>query len=325
MVADPVVKSSSPQAVIRASSTSMFHRWAIAAAALLVVVNPVSCQDISKEQCDELYASDAVVTSACNVTACEIDGDCTIHGTTYLKSKCCEHAGVNVNLLAFEEAPEWKPRLAEFKKCTGANVLLTYVEGGEDNMAKALLEDVGSNDDPDSGQGIYDAYIVQGPWVPAAYMGLKSLNKLIKANQDVIRFDDINSASRAAASYGGSVVALPLDSDNIAAAYRQDLLNKYQSWYQEKFNEPLLPPNTIEEMLTISERINGQDHDGDGVADWGFCMTPQTNYFQAFLAPIFTVNEKDASGSTGQNIFFDTDTFEPLIHNVSVDYVTSSS
>jgi len=312
-----VATSSPSQSVIRGSSMSMFQRWAIAATALLVVINPVSGQEVgvSKEQCDELYSADAVVTSGCNTTACELNGYCTIHDTTYLQGKCCEHAGVNVNLLAFEPAGEWVPRLAEFKKCTGANVLLTYVEGGEDNMAQALLEDVGSNDDPNSGQGIYDAYIVQGPWVPQSYLGLKSLNNLIKANQDVIRFDDINSASRAAVTYGGSVVALPLDSDNIAAAYRQDLMNKYQEWYQDTYNEPLLPPNTIEEMVTISERINGQDHDGDGVPDWGFCLTPQTNYFQAFLAPIFTVNQKDASGSTGQNIFFDTDTFEPLIHN----------
>jgi len=312
--------SSPSQSVIRGSSMSMFQRWAIAATALLLVINPVSGQEVgvSKEQCDELYSADAVVTSGCNKTACELNGYCTIHDTTYLKGKCCEHAGVNVNLLAFEPAGEWVPRLAEFKKCTGANVLLTYVEGGEDNMAQALLEDVGSNDDPNSGQGIYDAYIVQGPWVPQSYLGLKSLNNLIKANQDVIRFDDINSASRAAVTYGGSVVALPLDSDNIAAAYRQDLMNKYQEWYQDTYNEPLLPPNTIEEMVTISERINGQDHDGDGEPDWGFCLTPQTNYFQAFLAPIFTVNQKDASGSTGQNIFFDTDTFEPLIHNVSI-------
>lgn len=315
MVAAAVSSFSSQSVVVRGSSTSMFQRWAIVAAALLVVINPVSCQDISKEQCDELYASADAVVSGCNVTECERNGDCTIHGSTYLKSKCCEHKGVNVNLLAFEEASEWMPRLAEFKKCTGANVLLTYVEGGEDNMAKALLEDVGSNDNPDSGQGIYDSYILQGPWVPEIYMGLKSLNKLIKDSQDVIRFDDINSASRAAVSYGGSVVALPLDSDNIAAAYRQDLLNKYQSWYQDKFNEPLRPPNTIDEMVIMSERISGQDHDGDGVADWGWCLTPQTNYFQAFLAPIFSVNDKNEQGSTGQNIFFDTDTFEPLIHN----------
>ena len=134
------------------SGTSMFQRWVIATAALLVLVNPVSSQDVTvtKEQCDELYASEeeTVVASGCNKTACEINGDCTLHGSTYLEGKCCAHSGVNVNLLAFEKAPEWEPRLKEYKKCTGANVLLTYVEGGEDSMAGAILDDVGSNDDP---------------------------------------------------------------------------------------------------------------------------------------------------------------------------------
>jgi len=321
-------------AIRRSGDTSpIFHRWTItaaAAAAALLFVDPVFAANVTKEQCDELFStneqlfasssSELVVATGCNKTECELNGDCTIHGSAFLEGKCCELKDINVNLLAFEEAEEWNPRLAEFKKCTGANVLLTYVEGGEDSMEMAVLDDVGSNDNPESGQGIYDAYIVQGPWIAAIHFGLLSLNNLIKANQDVIRFDDINSASRAAVSFGGSVQALPLDSDNIAAAYRQDLLNKYSSWYQAKFNEPLVPPNTIEEMLTISERINGQDHDEDGQPDWGFCLTPQTNYFQAFLAPILTVNQKDASGSTGQNIFFNTDTFEPMIHNVSFEH-----
>lgn len=309
------------------SDTSIFQRWVIATAALLLLVNPVSSQDVTtvtKEQCDELYASEeSVVASGCNKTACEINGDCTLHGSTYLKDKCCAHSGVNVNLLAFEKAPEWEPRLKEYKKCTGANVLLTYVEGGEDSMAEALLDDVGSNDDPTSGQGIYDAYVVQGPWMPAVHEGLLALNDLIKANQDVIRFDDINSASRSAVTYGGEVVALPLDSDNIAVGYRQDLMNKYADWYQETFGEELKAPNTVEEMLTISERINGQNHTDDDKPGWGFCLTPQTNYFQAFLAPIMTVNQRDESGSTGQNIFFDTNNFEPLIHNVSILYLYS--
>ena len=301
------------------SGSVMFQRWVIiATAALLVLVNPVSSQDVTvtKEQCDELYASEeTVVASGCNKTACEINGDCTLHGSTYLEGKCCAHSGVNVNLLAFEKAPEWEPRLKEYKRCTGANVLLTYVEGGEDSMAGAILDDVGSNDDPTSGQGIYDAYIVQGPWVPQVHEGLLALNDLIKANQDVIRFDDINSASRNAVTYGGEVVALPLDSDNIAIGYRQDLMNKYAKWYQDTFGEELKAPNTVEEMLTISERINGLNHTDDGEAGWGFCLTPQTNYFQAFLAPIMTVNQFDEGGSTGQNIFFDTNNFQPLIHN----------
>ena len=48
-----------------------------------------------------------------------------------------------------------------------------HVVGGEDSMADALIADVGLNNKEDTGEGIYDAYIVQAPWLPPVYMGLK--------------------------------------------------------------------------------------------------------------------------------------------------------
>ena len=32
-------------------------------------------------------------------------------------------------------------------------------------------------------------------------------------------------------------------------------------------------------MVELSEFFNGKDHNGDGVGDFGFCFTPQPNYF----------------------------------------------
>ena len=81
----------------------------------------------------------------------------------------------------------------------------------------------------------------------------------------------------------------------------------------------------------MSEKLNGFDHNGDGEPDWGFCLTPQTNYFNAFVAPVLQTHLRECMESsngevttcntgeyTGQNIFFDADNFEPLIYNVSV-------
>jgi len=78
--------------------------------------------------------------------------------------------------------------------------------------------------------------------------------------------------------------------------------------------------------VDVSEKLNGKfDYNNDGIADWGFCLTPQTNYFQAFLAPILQTHlqtcdvvdgKKVCDGlHTGQNMFFDVETMEPLIHN----------
>ena len=70
-----------------------------------------------------------------------------------------------------------------------------------------------------------------------------------------------------------------------------------------------------DELVDVSEKLNGFDHNGDGEPDWGFCLTPQTNYFNAFVAPVLQTHlrecTKSSSGEvtcntgahTGQNIF----------------------
>ena len=77
----------------------------------------------------------------------------------------------------------------------------------------------------------------------------------------------------------------------------------------------MTPPRTIEELASLSERLNGLDHNDDGEPDWGVCLTPQVNYFYAFVAPVLQTQRYDSRTGTptGQNIFFDADTFEPLI------------
>lgn len=93
-----------------------------------------------------------------------------IHGVdSYLSDKCCIHAGQSASLLAFEESDAWVPRIEEFNRCTGAQVRLEYLPEGEDGMADALRADLGDDAEVEmmmgnGGQGIFDAYIVQGPW-----------------------------------------------------------------------------------------------------------------------------------------------------------------
>jgi hypothetical protein len=201
-------------------------------------------------------------------------------------------------------------------------------------MAAALLDDVGANEDPTTGQGIYDAYIVQAPWLPPVFQGLESLTQRIKEEDDYINFMDINPASRSAVSFEGEVRALPLDTDYISLGWRQDIFENEQikSEYFANWREELIVPDTIEELVIVSERLNGRhDYNNDGVMDWGFCLTPQTNYFQAFLAPVLQTNLKECEKSkdggyacrgsdTGQNIFFDVDTLNPLTDNDGYRY-----
>ena len=204
-------------------------------------------------------------------------------------------------------------------------------------MSEALILDVGTNEDEESGAGIYDAYIVQAPWLPSVFKGLKGLSDLIAEDDEYIEFSDINPASQSAVSFGGEVRALPLDTDYIALGWRQDVFDneEIKKVYVDTWGEELKVPDTIEELVEVSEKLNGRfDFNNDGEKDWGFCLTPQTNYFQAFLAPIMQTHTSEcetlANGDgptgtgyrclgkdNGQNMFFDVDNMEPLIFNVS--------
>ena len=292
---------------------------------------PVDANDSAALGC----AAERISLGGCDKSACATT--CALFDSEYLKDKCCAHASVNANLLAFERSDTWIPRLAEYNECTGANIRISYVEDGEDGMSEALILDVGTNEDEESGAGIYDAYIVQAPWLPSVFKGLKGLSDLIAEDDEYIEFSDINPASQSAVSFGGEVRALPLDTDYIALGWRQDVFDneEIKKVYFDTWGEELKVPDTIEELVEVSEKLNGRfDFNNDGEKDWGFCLTPQTNYFQAFLAPIMQTHTSEcetlANGDgptgtgyrclgkdNGQNMFFDVDNMEPLIFNVS--------
>jgi len=159
-------------------------------AIILLATAPTSNgQTLNQSVC----ADEKVIVEGCNPTPEYCKEHCELFGTTYLKDKCCVHSGVNANLLAFEESETWIPRIEEYGKCTGANIRLQYLAEGEDGMGDALIQDVGENNDDTTGQGIYDAYIVQAPWLPAVFKGLKSLSEYIKNNDEYIDFMDIVS------------------------------------------------------------------------------------------------------------------------------------
>jgi len=247
--------------------------------------------------------------------------------TAAMASLCCAYSGIPATLLAFEEDDLWIPRLEEFNGCTGAKVTLTYTPNGEDGMQAALESDVGVKYNTgdgarfvEEGAGIYDSYIVQAPWMPAIEDGLEDLRERIAAPGNSVNWLDINPQSRQIMSYNGSVRALPLDVDYIAVGYREDVFQRHGKE----------PPKTMEELVALSEFFSGKDHNNDGVPDWGFCLTPQPNYFYAFVTPIMQRYTQECasvghppvcSGDyTGQNAFFDVKTFEPFLDNPGFRY-----
>ncbi|CAK0903916.1 unnamed protein product [Prorocentrum cordatum] len=213
--------------------------------------------------------------------------------------------------------------------CTGAKVTLTYTPGWEDGMQAALEADVGVQyvagngaTFSSEGAGIYDSYIVQAPWIPAIVDGLENLSPLIAQSRS-LDWLDVNSMSRQIVSFDNTVRALPLDTDYISFGYRADV---FERWGKS-------PPETLEELVELSEFFSGKDHNNDSVPDWGFCLTPQPNYFYAFVAPVMQRTRAkchDTQGDagspicdlelTGQNPFFDVETFQPLLDNPGFRY-----
>ena len=121
-------------------------------------------------------------STQCNCSLCEL------HGSEFLRGKCCAFQGVPASLLAFEEDSLLYPRLAEFNGCTGARVTHSYVADGEDGMQAALEADVGTYYTTHGGAsvsteggGIHDAYIVQAPWIPTVVDGLENLSPRISS------------------------------------------------------------------------------------------------------------------------------------------------
>lgn len=268
-------------------------------------------------------------SSQCNCSLC------TLHESSFLSGRCCAFQGVPANLLAFEEDDLLLPRLAEFNGCTGARVTHSYVAGGEDGMQAALEADVGTlytthggTSVSTEGSGIHDAYIVQAPWIPTVVEGLENLSPRISSMPEINWFD-VSPIAREVVQYDSSVRALPLDTDNIALGWRQDVFERHG----------LSPPETLEELASVSEFLNGKDHNGDGIPDFGFCLSPQPNYFYAFAAPVFYTTRRTCDASTlstyaggsgtpptcngdvtGQNMFFDAEDFAPLIDNAGFRY-----
>lgn len=140
---------------------------------------------------------------------------------------------------------------------------------------------------------------------------------------------DVSSIAREVVQFDNSVRALPLDTDNVALGWREDVFSRHG----------LSAPETLEDLVTASELLNGKDHNGDGVPDFGICLSPQPNYFYAFAAPIFYATRRTCDettlddygggagtpptcngGVTGQNMFFDTDDFTPLLDNAGFRY-----
>ena len=205
----------------------------------------------------------------------------------------------NVNILTFNGPQVAEPlqrRAPDWEQLTGGHVNVVAV-GFQTIYDKALLDaSTGTNSLRRRTSS------TRSGWATSSGPGyLLDLTDRVKNDpqlnqQDIVPFfRDFN------ATYNGKIYTIPLDGDFHMVYYRTDLLAK----------DGLKPPATWDDYLTIAQKYNGQDLNGDGQPDYGSCIAKKKGA-QSYWWIISIAAGLLQSKGTSQGAFFDTTNMNPL-------------
>jgi multiple sugar transport system substrate-binding protein len=209
--------------------------------------------------------------------------------------------GVTVNIVTFtgpQIAEPLQRRGPDFEQLTGAKIQVITVPFSD--LYNKLLTDFAT------GTNSYDATVFAPQWmVDFIEPGfLEDLTERAAADAD-LQWDDIGPFFRDFSStYKGRVYTIPLDGDFQMAYYRSDLLER----------AGLAPPKTWDDYIAIASHFHGQDLDGDGRPDYGSCIAKKRNA-QSYWMILSVAAPFIQTQGTGQGLFFDTETMQPLVDN----------
>ncbi len=206
--------------------------------------------------------------------------------------------GANVNILTFNGPQVAEPlqrRAPDWECLTGGHVNVVAV-GFQTIYDKALL-------DASTGTNAFDAYVFNPQWL-GDFVGPGYLADLTdRVNNDPqLDWQDIGPFFRDFnATYDGKVYTIPLDGDFHMVYYRKDILDK----------DGVKPPATWDDYLTIAEKYNGQDLNGDGQPDYGSCIAKKKGQQSFWWIISIAAGLLQAKG-TNDGAFFDTSNMNPL-------------
>ena len=206
--------------------------------------------------------------------------------------------GVSVNLLTFNGPQVAEPlqrRAPDWEQLTGGHVNVVAV-GFQTIYDKALL-------DASTKTNSFDGYVFDPQWMgdfvgPGYLLDLtdREKNDPQLDQQDIVPFfRDYNSV------YNGKTYTIPLDGDFHMVYYRSDLLTK----------DGLKPPATWDDYLSIAQKYNGQDLNGDGQPDYGSCIAKKKGA-QSYWWIISVAAGLLQGKGTSDGVFFDTSNMNPL-------------
>jgi multiple sugar transport system substrate-binding protein len=211
------------------------------------------------------------------------------------------HEGVSVNVLTFtgpQIAEPLQRRAPEFQRLTGAKIKVVTVPFSD--LYDKILTDMATRTNS------YDAFVFDPQWmgdfVPPGY--LEDIGSRVQADQG-LKWNDIAPFFRDfSASYQGHTYTIPLDGDFQMVYYRSDLLKK----------DGLQPPATWDDYLSIAQRYNGKDLNGDGKPDYGSCIAKKRSAQSYWMFWSIAGSYLQTQG-TSQGSFFDIQTMKPLVNN----------
>ena len=206
--------------------------------------------------------------------------------------------GANVNILTFNGPQVAEPlqrRAPDWACLTGGHVNVVAV-GFQTIYDKALL-------DASTGTNSFDAYVFDPQWL-GDFVGpgyLLDLTDRVKSDPQ-LQWDDIGPFFRDFnATYNGKVYTVPLDGDFHMVYYRTDLLAK----------DGLKPPATWDDYISIAQKYQNQDLNGDGQPDYGSCIAKKKGA-QSYWWIISVAAGLLQGKGTGDGAFFDTSNMNPL-------------
>jgi multiple sugar transport system substrate-binding protein len=212
-----------------------------------------------------------------------------------------KHQGVEVTVLTFtgpQIAEPLQRRAPDFGRATGASIKVVTVPFSD--LYDKILTDIAT------GTNSFDAFVFDPQWmgdfVPQGY--LEDITDRVKGDQ-ALKWDDIAPFFRDfSASYKGRTYTIPLDGDFQMVYYRSDLLKK----------DGLQPPATWDDYLSIAQKYQGKDLNGDGKGDYGSCIAKKRAAQSYWMSWSIAGSYLQAEG-TSQGAFFDVNTMKPLVSN----------
>ncbi|KAG2438812.1 hypothetical protein HXX76_005353 [Chlamydomonas incerta] len=201
--------------------------------------------------------------------------------------------------------PELQRLSTQFSASTGIPTYFNFssVIGGSITRIRAAVARPPPIVDTADTSGGVDAIIANPSLMPDVDQAGKLLDlSPLVATDGQLRWYEINSALREQmVVYGNKVVGIPVTTSPVFLFYHKPVFAR----------DNLTVPVTWDQVLALAERYNGTDLNGDGVPDYGMCMTPSACFVDGTILTWVLGSFVQTRGAS-QGLFIDPETMSNL-------------